>query len=173
MCTTGKNGAEELKTYLERYGQLEGMTIIPLAIVDRDRLREELVRIMNTSVIQCLVGTFDPKLFALPFVSVSEVFGTPKEKLPLLLRQVREGKLNIDYTEVFSYLNEQLEHTDVGKLKKLLPDFIHEVNDKICELSPDSEVGLFIHVACCIARIRSKEPTPKNVRREIIKRLTA
>ncbi len=168
LCTTGKGSAEELKKYIERYGKVEGMEIISLSISDIDRLREELVYIMKTNIIQCIVGTFDPKLFSLPFISISEVFGTPKEKLPGLLQRNREEKSLIDYEEVFHYLEEQLEYANVEKLKKLLPQFILEINERICELSLDSEVGLFIHISCCIDRMRGHLPSPQNMRRETI-----
>ena len=32
LCTTGKGGAEELKTYIERYGHMEDVQIIPLSM---------------------------------------------------------------------------------------------------------------------------------------------
>lgn len=168
LCTTGKGSAEELKHYIERYGKIEGMEIISLSISDRDRLREELVHIMKTNIIQCVVGTFDPKLFSISFISISEIFGTPKEKLPGLLQLRREEKKGIDYEEVFRYLEEQLEYTNVEKLKKLLPQLILKINEKICELSLDSEVGLFIHISCCIDRMKGQLPSPQNVKRDVI-----
>lgn len=147
---------------------MENTEIIPLSISDRDRLREEFIKIMNRSIIQCVVGTFDPKLFALPFIPISEVFSTPKDKLPALLKLNRKEKQVINYDEVYCYLNEQLEYTNIDKLKKLLPQFISGINDKICKLSLDSEVGLFIHTACCIDRILGHMPTPVNIHRESI-----
>jgi transcriptional regulatory protein LevR len=168
LCTTGKGGAEELKKYIERYGQVENTEIHCLAILDRDRLREELVKIMNQSYIQCIVGTYDPELFAIPFISIDEVFSTPKDKLPLLLKLNRVEKQDINYEEVYSYLDEQLEHTNVSKLKKMLPVFISGVNEKICEMSLDSEVGLFIHTACLIDLLRSNISAPENIHREDI-----
>ncbi len=168
VCTTGKGSAEELKTYIERYGDISNIDVISLSIADRDRLREELIHLMQTNMIQCVIGTFDPKLFSLPFISISEIFSTPKEKLPGLLQLKREGKKDIDYDEVFYYLKSQLEHTHVEKMKKLLPQFISEINDNICELSLDSEVGLFLHISCCIDRMRGHSPSPQNMRKETI-----
>lgn len=168
LCTTGEGGAKELKRYIQRYGQVDDMEIVPIAISDRDRLREELIKIMNVGVIHCVVGTYDPKLFSLPFISISDVLGIEKEKLPALLRLSREEKRAINYDEVYHYLDEQLEHINVSKLKKVLPQVISEINSRISELSLDSEVGLFIHMACCIDRICSHAPTYVNIRRESI-----
>ncbi|MFR8846702.1 MAG: hypothetical protein ACLVGL_17725 [Waltera sp.] len=32
LCTTGKGGAEELKRYIEKYGQLEDTEVIPMSV---------------------------------------------------------------------------------------------------------------------------------------------
>ena len=168
LCTTGKGGAEELKRYIVRYGKLEDVDIIPLAISDRDALREEFVNMMRVGSIHCVVGTFDPKLFSLPFISISEVFSPPKDRLPSLLQLNGEAKKGIDYDEVFDYLGEQLEYTNIDKLKKLLPQFLLGINERICELSLDSEVGLFIHISCCIDQLLGHMPAPSNIRKEMI-----
>lgn len=168
LCTTGEGGAEELKRYIESYGQLGDVDIIPLAISDRDRLHDQLAKIMNSSIIQCIIGTFNPKLFALPFLSISEIFSTPKEKLPELLKMIKQEKNSIDYNAVFDYLKEQLDHTNIAKLKILLPQLMAEINKEICEISADSEVGLFVHIACCVDRMRSHSATPKNMQKESI-----
>lgn len=168
LCTTGEGGAKELQRYIRLYGQVDDMEIIPLSILDRDCLREELVKIMNMGVIHCVIGAHNPKLFELPFIPISDVFSVEKEKLPALLRLTREEKRGIDYNEIYSYLTEQLEHVNIDKLKKVLPKFISEINDKICELSLDSELGLFIHMACCIDRTLGHTPAPVNIRREDI-----
>ncbi len=168
LCSTGEGGAKTIKDYLERYGQVEDMEIIPLAISDKERLREELVKIMNISVIHRVIGTYDPKLFALPFLPISDVLGVEKEKLPALLRVNREENHTVNYDEVYLYLEEQFEHIKTAKLKKVLPQVISQINEKICKLSLDSEVGLFVHMACCIDKICGHASTPVNVRRESI-----
>lgn len=168
LCTTGKGGAEELKHYIESYGKVEDMEVIPLSISDEDALREELADMMRTGIIQCVVGTFDPKFYSLPFISISEVFGTPKEKLPSLLRRNKEAKKLINYDDMLSYLDEQLLHTNMEKLKKLLPALITDINERVCELTVDTEVGLFIHISCCIERILSHSPLSLNIRKEMI-----
>lgn len=168
LCTTGKGGAEELKRYIELYGKVEDMDVVALALSDRTAIKEELAELMKQSSIQCVVGTYDPKLFSLPFLSVSEVFGVPKEQLPSVLRHNRIVKKEIDYEAVFDYLEEQLEHTQMARLKKILPGVLAEMNETICQLSTDSEIGLFIHISCCIDRMLGELPLPVNLRKEMI-----
>ena len=141
LCTTGKGGAEELKNYIERYGQLQDTEVVPLSISDRTVLEGSLRHLMESGIIRCVIGTFDPKLFSIPFISISEVFGTRKEHLPKLLSLEKEAKTRIDYEAMFDYLEEQLVHTDMTKLKKVLPEVMREMNDTLGELTLDAGAG--------------------------------
>ena len=123
---------------------------------------------MRNGVITCVVGTFDPQLFSIPFLSVSEVFSIKKESLPKLLSLEKEAKAKIDYPTMFDYLEEQLEHTSMEKLKRLLPETLHEINEEIMELPLNTEAGLLIHLSCCIDRLIGKEPTATNPKKKVI-----
>lgn len=168
LCTTGKGSAEELKRYIERYGQLVDTEVVPLAVADRDELRDAFKKLMRNGVITCVVGTFDPKLFSIPFISISEVFGMKKESLPKLLSLEKEAKAQIDYDAMFDYLEEQLENTSIEKLKKVLPEILSKINTEIAELSLDTEAGLLIHISCCTDRLIGNEPTAINPRKKVI-----
>ncbi|MEA5050113.1 MAG: PRD domain-containing protein [Oscillospiraceae bacterium] len=173
LCTTGEGGAVQLKEYIERYGDAGGCAIIPLAISDRDTLREKLAGLMRDACIDCVVGTYDPKLFALPFISAGEVLGVPPERLPSVLHFKKKEKSKIDFEEVYDYLGEQLEKVDIAKLRRILPGVMESMNDKVCELSLDAEVGLFIHIACCLNRLLEGEPVRPNLHKEEIIRAHA
>ena len=168
ICTTGKGSAEELRRYLELYGQVEEMEIISLAWSNPDTIKEQFVDLMKKGRIHCVVGTYNPNVYSLPFISISEVFSTPKDRLPSLLRLNREARKNIDYDAMFGYLNNQFEYTNIDKLRKYLPGILKEIDSSINELTIDSEVGLFIHISCCIEHLLSREQTPINLRKEMI-----
>ena len=168
LCTTGKGGAEELKRYIEKFGQLKDTEVIPLAISDRETLSETFKNIMKTGVILCVVGTYDPKLYSIPFISISEVFGTKKENLPKVLSLEKQAKAKIDYDAMFEYLDEQLKFVNISKLKRVLPELLNSINVNIAELSLDTEVGLLIHIACCIDRLIGKGTSVVNYRKKMI-----
>ena len=168
LCTTGKGGAEELKRYIEKFGQLKDTVVVPLAISDRETLNEAFKKLMKNGVINCVVGTFDPKLYSIPFISISEVFGTKKENLPKILNLEKQAKAKIDYNAMFDYLNEQLEHVNIAKLKRILPEILDAINANITELSLDTEVGLLIHISCCIDRLMGKGVSAANPRKKMI-----
>ena len=80
---------------------------------------------MKKGVITCVVGTFNPNMFSIPFISISEVFGTRKENLPKLLSMEREAKARIDYDAMFEYLGEQFKGV---LLEESLREKIYRVN---------------------------------------------
>ena len=165
LCTTGKGGAEELKNYIERYGMLENVKIIPMSMSDSAALSEAFRRLLRTGTIQCVVGTYDPKLFSIPFCSISEVFSTPKEQLPELLRVRRVPGRPLDYPAIFDYLEQQLKHVDLIRLQKLLPEVLDSIERELKPLSGDTQAGLLLHLACCIDRLKGQEKTPVNPRK--------
>ena len=147
---------------------LQSTEVIPMSVTDKELLRDNLKHLMTTGVVQCIVGTYDPGMFAIPFLPISEVFGARKESLPRLLRLEKEAKAKIDYDAMFAYLGEQLTHTDIEKLRKILPDIMKEINAALRELSLDAEAGLLIHISCCIDRLLAKQEVATNPRKAAI-----
>ena len=168
LCSSGKGGAEQIKDYLIRYGQISNFDVIPLAMSANEPLQREIMDIMKEWTIHCIVGTHDPKLFSIPFISLSSVFSVKPEELPSVLRFEKKKREEIDWGEVYTYLSEQLEMVDIDKLKKTLPAVLEDINKNIGHLSLDAEIGLFVHVACYINRVLSKEHLPVNNKKESI-----
>lgn len=175
LCATGAGGAVQLQQYLQQHGNLRETKVVPMSMASRDKLKDDLADLMKDTVVQCIVGTFDPKLFGIPFLPVNEVFSAPPEELPALLRQARQAQAarggEVDYGAVYRYLGEHLTHVSMPKLKKLLPMVIEEINADITPMTSDTQVGLFLHIPCCIERILSKGEMPVNIQKaQIINR---
>lgn len=171
LCSTGMGGAEQMRSYIEQHGDIGGRAVIPLPCADRSALRGRLAAIMRGSVIDCIVGVSDPELFSIPFLSLSEVLSCPPEKLPAVMRFEARERAKIDYDEVYAYLSEQLERVSMKKLRKVLPAVMRDINENVAELPLDSEIGLFIHLACCVNRLMGGGTVKANARRgEIVSR---
>lgn len=151
LCHTGEGGAEQLKHYIQRYSKL-GMKIKALAISSRNELIKEVASLKKVYKIHAFVGTFDPNLFGIPFISIGKVFENTKENLDRLLMFEPLKTQFFDYTEVYQYLTESFKYTDVDKLKMLLPEVIDEISLHD-DLSPDQTIGLFMHIACLVERL--------------------
>ena len=96
------------------------------------------------------------------------MFGTKKENLPKVLSLEKQAKAKIDYDAMFEYLDEQLKFVNISKLKRVLPELLNSINVNIAELSLDTEVGLLIHIACCIDRLIGKGTSVVNSRKKMI-----
>lgn len=168
LCTTGEGSAQELKKYIEKYGEVQEMEIVSLSTVDQGQLHDQIQALQTNAIIHCIIGVNDPKLFGIPFISISDVLGADPAALPQILRLKIHEKNRIDFDEVFDYLGEQLEHVDIKKMQRTLPPVIEQINRDILYMSIDTEIGLLIHIACSINHILAKDPIPKNIHKEQI-----
>jgi transcriptional regulatory protein LevR/transcriptional regulator with AAA-type ATPase domain len=168
LCASGEGGAKELKHYIEQHGDVQDFQVVPLAMADQDHLRMNLQALQQKSIIHCIIGVRDPELFGIPFIPISEILGADPANLPQVLRFKNREKNRIDFDEVFNYLGEQLEHVNIGKLRRHLPKVIEQINQDVEPMSLDTEIGLLMHIACNINRMLGKEPLLQNMRKEQI-----
>ena len=119
--------------------------------------------------ILCVVGTYDPGLYDIPFISVGKLFNTPVDKLDLLLtvEPIHDEEL-IDYKALYEYLDKQLEYVNIYKIKNTIHKTIKKMMKKTRVLGADEEMGLFLHLACLINRIKSGSELPINIHRDAL-----
>ncbi|MFV0379340.1 MAG: PRD domain-containing protein [Anaerorhabdus sp.] len=151
LCHTGEGGALQLKRYINQYSKL-GMKVIPLAISQRDKLLKEVIDLQRTYRIHTFVGTYDPKLLGIPFISIGKIFENSTEDLDRILMFGPVKSNAIDYSEVYKHFEEQFKYVSVPKLKTILPDVLDEFG-VVYPMSEDQRVGLFMHLACLIERL--------------------
>lgn len=151
LCHTGEGGATQLKHYIDQYSKL-GMKTIPLSISKRDELIHEVTILKKTYDIHTFVGTYDPKLFGIPFISIAKIFENTHEDLDRILLFEPIHSRSFDYSDVYNYLETQLHYTSIAKLKTILPDIIDAFHISY-NLTNDQKIGLFMHIACLIERL--------------------
>lgn len=158
LCMSGSGSAQQIKQYLEKNANLTGTTVIPLALDNHKALVDTINYYAQTGEIKCIVGTYDPKLYNIPYVSVAQLFDTPMDKLDLLLSvEYNELGEDFNYKELYDYLDEQLESVDIHKIKRTMHRTIRQMKRKIRSIDAGEEVGLFMHLACAIERIKTEE----------------
>lgn len=166
LCQSGKGGALQMKSFLEKHMPLEEVEVVPLAISNRKYLLKEINQIKKNHEILYVIGTYNPKLHGIPFIPVARLFETPADKLELLLTlDAPSHSGTIEFTAISEYLAEQLEGLDVKSLEKLLPTVIARIKKNVNGLSQDQELGLYMHIACAIYRMQQEEEMPLNVSR--------
>lgn len=160
LCHTGEGGAEQLKEYIDKYSNLN-MKTIPLAISNKKALLNEIMAIQQANEVHAFVGTYNPKLFGIPFLPISEIFSAKPQKLDQILLFKPINEVSVNYEEINANLEEQLNHISIQKLKKCLPQFISELND-MYSLNEDQEIGLYMHIASMINNLLDNKSLPKN-----------
>lgn len=160
LCHTGEGGAIQLKRYIDQYSKL-GMKTIALSISNRSELLKEVMALQKTYRIHAFVGTYDPRLFGVPFIPISKIFEKDKDVLDRVLMFEPIESLAYDYTDVYKYLEEQLKYVSIPKLKMVLPDMIDEFSF-LYPLNEEQRVGLFMHLACLVERLLDGAKIVKN-----------
>ena len=169
LCASGSGSAIQMKQYIEKNIATDSIQVVPLAASDRKVMLDNINNYRKNSEILCVVGTYDPGLYDIPFISVAKLFNTPVEKLDLLLTvdPIQEEQ-QVEYQELYDYLSEQLEYIHINKLKNTIHKTIKRMMKKTRVLEPDEEMGLFLHLACMINRIKSGTEMPINIHRDVL-----
>lgn len=151
LCHTGEGGAIQLKNYIDKYSKL-GMKTIALSISARDELIKEVSTLKRIYNIHSFVGSYDPKLFGIPSISIEKIFESSEKDLDrILMFNPVKSKL-CDYNKVYEHLEEQFKYVSISKLKTVLPGIIDEFS-LLSSLSEDQRIGLFMHLACLVERL--------------------
>lgn len=167
LCMTGEGGAVQMKSYLEKNAGLNGIQVIPLSISDRKALLNEVNRLREEHEIRCVIGTYDPGLHGISFISVVKLFETPTDKLDMLLTIPESDHTPVNYEMIFSYLSSQMPALDIKKLRKSLPRALAKIKRISAEgLDQNQELGLFLHIACAIDRLQNGEAMPEKGNRQ-------
>ena len=169
ICTTGEGGALQLKNYLEKHLGKE-YEIINLSLLNRNSLYRKLDEIAKQYKIKAIIGAIDPQYSDVPFIPLNKIF----EIDGVYIKDIIEGNLKgenlySDLDEIYNYLDEQLIHINIDKLRNLLPNVMIQLNQAVDnELSIEQKLGLFIHITCGINRILAKEECPINLHKDYI-----
>lgn len=152
LCQTGDGGAFQLKQYIDQYSKL-GFKTIPLAISKRDELIKKVMEIKKIYTIHCFVGTYNPNLLGIPYISINKVFENRAEDIDRILMFEPLQSKCMGYSGIYSFLEEQFKFISVSKLKSILPSIVDQL-DVVYSLNSEQKIGLFIHIACLLEKCK-------------------
>ncbi len=158
LCHTGEGGAMQMKNLIEKHSRL-GYKVVPLAISDWKELFEEVFSLKKAYDIHCFVGTYDPRMLGIPFISLSKVFDYPLLDLDNILTFSPIGSGKVDFNLIYESLTNDLTYTPIEKIKSVLPDILNRL-ELIYSLSEDQRIGLFMHLSVMIDQIRAGKRKP-------------
>lgn len=85
LCEEDHEEAVQIKRYLEDNMDLSDIEVIAIDTDDQQFLITEMNRIRKNTQIICIVGTYNPYLFNIPYLSLAKFISIPKDMLDYLL----------------------------------------------------------------------------------------
>lgn len=132
-----------------------------MEFTDRKALLKEIMSLKKAYSIHAFVGTYNPKLLGIPFLSISTLLEVAPENLDRILMFEPLSLPYMNYAKVYDHLAEQFKYASISKIKSVLPQVVDELSVTY-SLDSEQTLGLFIHLACAIERILSGKYVEKN-----------
>ncbi|RHN01023.1 PRD domain-containing protein [Dielma fastidiosa] len=169
FCMTGEGGAVQIKRYIEQQFKLEGIEIIPVQLAEQSLFLQELNTISKEKEILCIVGTFNPNVYGIPFIPIEDIFNSDNHDLSQLLYQDNLNKQDFlsNSETIFEHLAKELKNVDALEAKDKLIQFIFDVEkDMGIVVEMNEKIGLLVHLACTLDRLKAGNITPNNLNKE-------
>ncbi len=160
VCSTGEGSAVILKDIIQKKidTKSNNVQIIPLNIDNIQEFYSTVNGLGKNKNIVAIVGTFNPKIYDIPFISISEIFNdTSLSRLKSLLNNNLENNyisiINAHKDKITPFINENI-------YKNFILDFIKFTENNFSSLDENKIIGLIIHIACSMERLYNKEESP-------------
>lgn len=160
VCSTGEGSAVILKDIIQKKidTKSNNVQIIPLNIDNIQEFYSTVNGLGKNKNIVAIVGTFNPKIYDIPFISISEIFNdTSLSRLKSLLNNNIENNyisiINAHKAKITPFINENI-------YKNFILDFIKFTESNFSPLDENKIIGLIIHIACAMERLYNKEESP-------------
>lgn len=144
LCHTGEGGAVQLRDYINQYSHL-GWIVKAMSISDREKLAKKIIDWRKVYNIKEFIGTYDPNLFGIPFISISKVFENSHEDLDKVLTFAPINSQTAIFDQVYDYYEKELKYVSVEKLKETMPQVMEMLTEQY-ELNQDLQLGVFTHI---------------------------
>lgn len=156
LCHTGEGGAIQLKDYIEQYSHLD-FVVKAMSISDRVALARNVQNLRKVYNIRSFIGTYNPNLFGIPFISITKVFENSHENLDKILSFIPVHSNSSTYDRIYDYYKEELKYTQVDKLKETMPQVLDSLNEQY-ELDENQLIGVFTHIVGIIESALAGKP---------------
>ncbi|WP_066874719.1 sigma-54-dependent transcriptional regulator [Clostridium mediterraneense] len=160
VCSTGEGSAIILKEMIQKKLDTKNsnVQIIPLNIDNIQEFYSTVNGLGKNKNIVAIVGTFNPEIYDIPFISISEIFNdTSLSRLKSLLNNNLENNyisiINAHKDKITPFINENI-------YKHFILDFLKFVENNFSSLDENKIIGLIIHIACAMERLYNKEESP-------------
>lgn len=161
VCSTGEGSAIVLKEMLLKKLDTDKykLQIIPLNIDNVQEFYSTVNNLGDDKNIVAIVGSFNPEIYGIPFISISEIFNDPD--LTSLKTLFKEDSTNNIYKEIIDTHKEKIKSFIDEKayeefIFKLL-EFINKTLD--ITLNENKSIGIILHITCALERLHFDKET--------------
>ena len=166
MCMTGEGSAIKLKNLVEEqlYIGDKNIQVIPMAISDREELMLKLKLITKDKKILAIVGTLNPNLHGIPFISASALFLDRnfthlRNIVNFDLEPIDISEIRVICSKIINSFKDDIVAYDLNILEPLLISWFENIQ-KVLNILLDKEsiVGVSMHLACVIEKLIQNQP---------------
>ncbi|WP_326512708.1 sigma 54-interacting transcriptional regulator [Clostridium intestinale] len=182
MCLTGEGSAIKLKNMVEEqlYIDDKNIQVIPMSISDKEDMHIRVKRILKEKNIIAIIGTVNPELHSIPFVSASELFldkdFTKLKSIINVRKDISSNRQSIEEIcdKIIENFKEDIKLYDLNTFRDILVDSLKRIEEVYSiEMDLDTLVGLSMHMVCALERILGREKGVIFSRKESFKTLYA
>jgi len=154
VCTTGEGGAKTIKGLLEANLNFDKnlIEIVPLNFIGKENIYERIEKLKRKYILICFVGPFKLDVNCPQFMLDDIMEGTSTKDIQNLI------DLEKTYAKMEETLDGQLKNIDgkviVNDIKKFNKTVVEALNISI---TTNTLIGITLHIACMIDRIKEKE----------------
>ncbi|WP_297435737.1 sigma 54-interacting transcriptional regulator [uncultured Clostridium sp.] len=153
-CSTGEGSAVILKEMLLKKidTKKHKIQIIPLNIDNVQQFYSTVNSLGNKQNIIAIVGTFNPEIFGVPFISISEVF---KDTNLTGLKNIINDKCIDAFTTMINAQKEKINHLlDENIYESFILDLFELISDTLkVDINENTAIGLILHLTCALERL--------------------
>lgn len=153
-CSTGEGSAVILKEMLLKKidTQAHNIQIIPLNIDNVQQFYSTVNSFEDEKNIIAIVGTFNPEIFGIPFIPISDIFKDPSlTSLKTLIDNSCVDAFSIMISSHKEKINYIINEDVYEEFMLDLFEFIK--NDLKTSLNENTSIGLVLHLTCAIERL--------------------
>ncbi|MGL4990442.1 MAG: sigma 54-interacting transcriptional regulator [Sarcina sp.] len=160
-CSTGEGSAVILKEMLLKKIDTKkyNIQIIPLNIDTVQQFYSTVNTLGNDKNIIAIVGTFNPEIFGIPFISISEVFKDPSLSS---LNKLIDSNFNNPLLSIIDAQKDKISSImSINIFEKFIIDLFDFIkSDLNIILNENTSLGLILHLICALDRLSNKKENP-------------
>lgn len=179
LCTTGEGSAQKLKYFIEKNYNLreKKIEVLAMSLNNKQHMYNVIGNLSKEKNIIALVGTINPNIYNIPFISTYDIFMERNcKKLNEIIDGISIGNNSNEekpsgYSTFIQMLQKEISNMDLSQFENLYKEFFTEIQKNIDKpIEYDISVGLMVHMICTISNLIAGGTTPTCYSKEMLKK---